>query len=213
MRLRAVIFDFDHTLVNIGDFVEWEKARERVRDFYEGAGVDGALLLEAGGVFGMMDRFGWKEQTSRILEGYELTAIKDSFPMPGALEALRWVKGEGLGSGVASLNSRRAVNEGLAKHGMAGYIDAVVSRDDVEKGKPHPEHLEACLSALKCHKEEAVMVGDWVNDVKAARGAGIPCIAVAQGASTREELEKEGADIIVDGMDEVMATIGRLLKA
>jgi phosphoglycolate phosphatase len=84
----------------------------------------------------------------------------------------------------------------LAALGLLDLFAAVGGGDSFPVRKPDPAHLRATLAAAGGDPAAAVMVGDHANDVKAAIGAGIPCIfalwgygpvAMAQGAAARAE--------------------------
>jgi phosphoglycolate phosphatase len=57
----------------------------------------------------------------------------------------------------------------------------VAGGDTFRAHKPHPDHVYGVIAALDVPREGCVMVGDSVNDVAAAHGAGIPCIIITQG--------------------------------
>ncbi len=72
-------------------------------------------------------------------------------------------------------------------------IDGQTSADDVECSKPDPEVFVSAMERFFIDPRRALAVGDSVWDVRAARAAGIGCIAVESGGFSRHELSEAGA--------------------
>ena len=66
----------------------------------------------------------------------------------------------------------------LEKFGWNNYFTTTASGDEVQNVKPAPDLIELALQRLGSQPEEAVMIGDTVNDIQAARQAGLAVIAV-----------------------------------
>jgi len=64
---------------------------------------------------------------------------------------------------------------------------------------------------LNVRPECCLVVEDSIFGVRAARAAKMGCVAVASGAYAREELEEEGADLVVDSLKEGGEKILKLL--
>ena len=93
---------------------------------------------------------------------------------------------------------------------MDHYLDLLEARKlvagwttsaDVERTKPEPDLVRAAME--KAGTDEAVMVGDSVWDVEAARRAGIATVAVLTGGYSRDELADAGARQVFDSMAEL----------
>ena len=87
------------------------------------------------------------------------------------------------------------------------YVDLLEARDrvtgwttsaDVEKTKPEPDLVEAALE--KAGTREAVMVGDSIWDVEAAKRAGIPTVGVVSGGYSPPELTAAGAVEVLESV-------------
>ncbi len=73
---------------------------------------------------------------------------------------------------------RRTSFKTLQSSGIADMLDLLLTRDDVENLKPHPEPLLKALSQLDDRPETAVMIGDSAKDVQAGASAGLKTILV-----------------------------------
>ena len=67
--------------------------------------------------------------------------------------------------------------------------------------------MQNAMHALGVSPQETVMVGDRLFDIRGAKGAGVPCIAVLYGFGSREEFEEYGADYIVRTPQEIETLI------
>lgn len=138
------------------------------------------LILESRGE---MDAAG-KAAADAVLLRHETEAAERSELNPGCRGLLDFLRG--MPVALVTRNSRRSVDSTLAKHGLAGYFDAIVTRED-EPFKPAPDPLWLACSRLNIDPAAAVMVGDGAHDVEAAANAGIPCVWVSHGARRKFE--------------------------
>jgi beta-phosphoglucomutase-like phosphatase (HAD superfamily) len=83
---------------------------------------------------------------------------------------------------------------------------AIVSAEDTKHSKPHPEGyllgIEALTESLGPRAAQAVVIEDSVAGVEAAKSAKLACVAVTH-SYPREELQKVGADLVVDDLDAI----------
>ena len=95
------------------------------------------------------------------------------------------------------------------------YLDLLDARDlatdwtmsdDVEQTKPEPDLVKAALE--KAGTDDAVMVGDTVWDVEAAKRAGIDTIGVLTGGFSADELREAGAAQVFESIEELRQRIG-----
>jgi phosphoglycolate phosphatase-like HAD superfamily hydrolase len=86
--------------------------------------------------------------------------------------------------------------------GARELIDDWTTSDDVESTKPDPDLVLAALNKAG-DDNPAVMVGDSVWDVKAAKAAGVPTLAVLTGGFSEAELRDAGASQVVESIAEL----------
>jgi beta-phosphoglucomutase len=119
----------------------------------------------------------------------------------GATELLEELQGK-TKIALATMSNRKVVDTLLPAKKIRGYFDVVVTADDVCKPKPDPEVFLVAAAKLGVKKEDCVVVEDSVFGVRAAKTAGMWCIAVPSGVYSREELEKENPDLIIGSLVE-----------
>ncbi|MEK6669949.1 MAG: HAD family phosphatase [Pseudomonadota bacterium] len=86
--------------------------------------------------------------------------------------ALSTLKAQGYKLAVASNSIRSTVVTMMEKSNLAGYLDLMLSNEDVRKAKPDPEIYLSAMSALGFTAEECLIVEDNDNGVKAALASG-----------------------------------------
>ncbi len=86
----------------------------------------------------------------------------------------------------------------LEGSGLERFFPVVITRQDVLRMKPHPEPVRTAAGMLQVAPEACAMVGDTAADMRAARRAGALAIGVLSGFGRRHELERAGADLILD---------------
>lgn len=87
----------------------------------------------------------------------------------------------------------------------------IVGRDTLEEHKPHPLPLLTCCKEAGVSPEEALMVGDGLPDMHAAKAAGIKSVAVSFGYAPIEALTGAGADFTIDHFNELLPLIDKQL--
>jgi HAD superfamily hydrolase (TIGR01549 family) len=202
-RVRAgVLVDLDGTLVdtNYLHTLAWARALAEVGAWapmcaiHHRIGMGSDLLVEA-----LLGRSDPAAVDARARHYRQLMGEARAFPE--AADVLRAWHEQGLAVVIASSSPRDELDAMLRLLDAGDAIDAVTSADDVDRSKPHPDVLAAALQAGSVDAERAVVVGDSVWDVHAARRAGLPAVGVETGGTAK-------ADLLAAGAVEVHAEIG-----
>jgi len=122
--------------------------------------------------------------------------------LPGVKEFLKFLKNKGYKIGLASSDSKKTLQQFLRLTKTEKFFDVNIGGDEIKKGKPDPEIFLKCAKKLKVRPEDCVVVEDSVHGVKAAKKAGMKCIAVATGQTPREELQKMKPDWVLNTLKE-----------
>jgi len=109
--------------------------------------------------------------------------------LPGAREALEAVTGDGCTILVVSAKKDTHVRAVLDEVGLSPFVRDIVG-----------ERFAETKSAALREASARVYVGDHVGDVVGARGAGAVAVAVATGPTSRADLERAGADVVMDDL-------------
>ena len=76
----------------------------------------------------------------------------------------------------------------LKQHDLNGYFDAIVTSDEVDRGKPDPAIIELAMSRIGAVSDDTVVIGDSDHDIKAGKAAG--CITVGIGVDADHRVER-----------------------
>jgi HAD superfamily hydrolase (TIGR01509 family) len=103
----------------------------------------------------------------------------------------------GLPSAVASSGSRGRVEHSLESFNLQNRFRAIVTGNDVNRGKPDPALFLLAAQALQVDVSRILVCEDAVAGVVAAKSAGMKCIGIA--ANGRESILKQaGADLVMN---------------
>lgn len=205
MNLRpGVLFDVDGTLLdtNYLHTVAWSRA---LRDAGEWApmnaihrlvGMGGDQLLPE-----LLGRMNDKAKARRADHYRPLMA--DARVFPGAGDLLRRCHDEGLLVVLASSAPVDELTELRKLLDADDAIDAATTADDAEKSKPAPDIFLAAMERAGVDPGRAVVVGDSIWDIQAARSAGLACVAVETGGFSQHELSEEGARHVYRDVEEL----------
>jgi len=162
----AVVYDLDGTLVDLR--VDWNDAASDAAAVLRNAGVD-ADSLDLWKMLDAADDAGVRDELERELAAHEREGawLSDRLPLADHLA------GDGVPSGVCSLNAEDACRVALDVHDLSNHVDAVVGRDSVETRKPDPEPLLTTLERMAVDPDSAVFVGDSARDEVTADRAGV----------------------------------------
>ncbi|KKN41871.1 hypothetical protein LCGC14_0718940 [marine sediment metagenome] len=227
--LRAIIFDFDGTLLDIRGILE--KSIEEIL-MAKNADIDmETSIQEVGALLEVIQGYPLPKV---LLESYEIfkqiTTLKDMtyfkklriaikiftkyleyskeaqfFPgVKYLLDKLR----KSYDLFIVSHNKTETIIEHLENEGIEGFFKGVYGRDKIPVQKPDPMALQPPLEYYKKrHRDEFLMIGDMPSDIIAGREAGFWTIGVASGISTKEILAGNQADLVLDSLNELQAFI------
>ena len=147
--------------------------------------------------------------TYRTIFSNNVTAFRPS-AFPGVAETLASLKEEqGCIITIASSRSHDSLVELIHNLGLSDNVSLLIGADDVIHAKPHPEPVLKTLSAFSVEASNAIVVGDMTVDISMGVHAGTRTCGVTWGNGKRSDLEKAGADFIIDNMKDLIAIVKR----
>ena len=209
-EIDAILFDLDGTLVETDDdAVDWlarrlapvkillpgrdvERSARRVIMAFEGPS-NGLLTLfdKVGlddGVLGLGDRVRSFRGMYTPINFRPIDAIADTLRDLSRRYHLA----------IVTTRSREHAALFLKQLKLEGVVHAITGREDTWRLKPHPGPILHAAEQLGVPAERCLVVGDTTVDILAARAAGARSVAVLSGFGDRAELERAGADMVVE---------------
>ncbi len=220
MRLRAVLFDMDGTLLDTApDFIAVAQAMRmarglapvadrQIRDVVSGGAR--AMVLAAFDVDPMSDEF----ETLRLefLERYQEHCAIASHLYDGMEQLLADIEQANLLWGVVTNKPLRFAEPIMQQLNLASRSAVLICPDHVSKSKPDPEPMVLACSKLELDPASVLFVGDDLRDIESGRAAGSKTAAVRYGYIHPEDNPDHwGADVVVDHPLELRAVLDRAL--
>jgi phosphoglycolate phosphatase len=223
MAAPIIVFDLDGTLIDTApdliDTLNVVFAREGLPPVAH----ETARSLIGGGARAMIVR--GIEAEGRVLEPAKIQQMFDDFiayysahvadrskPFPGLTDALDALAALGYRFAVCTNKLERLSVLLLEKLALANRFEAICGQDTFGIQKPNPEILRRTIAAARGNPQRAILIGDSDTDIRTARSASVPIIAVDFGYSERPISEFE-PDRIISHFAQLPAAIAAIFSA
>ena len=195
---RAVLFDWDGTLVNsygadsrayltmfesLG--IEW-----RLEDLARHYSPNWYRVYHAA----RLPQAKWKEADRVWTRAYKR---ENPRLMPGAQRVIRTLHKDFV-LGIVTSGNRPRVRKQLRQFNLANYFSTCICCEDSPKRKPHPAPLNLALKEIGFEPEECLYVGDTAEDIEMSRRAGVRPIGVLGPFPTADRVRAAKPDAILD---------------
>jgi HAD superfamily hydrolase (TIGR01509 family) len=206
----AVLFDMDGVLVDSEPIIRAAAIRAlaefgvsaRDEDFapFVGAGEDRFV----GGVAELHGKKFVPEMKARTYDWYVKLLPTMGKAYPGGKELIELLNSRGIRCAVASSADKVKVEANLTQllHVPLDCFATIVMGEDVKRLKPFPDIYLEAARRLGVAPAACCVIEDAINGVKAAKAAGMRCVAVKTSFSA-EELLESGADVVTHVIAEV----------
>lgn len=195
--IQALIFDFDGLILDTeeSEFQSWQ---EVFASYNTHLPLDKWAVCIGSGAESF-DVYGYLEEQigqtvqreeiakSRRMRHNELLALKTV--LPGVEAYILDAKRLGLKLGVASSSSRAWVTGHLSRLGLLQYFDYLRCGDEVRHKKPDPELYLDVLKHFGISGQEAIVLEDSPNGIRAGQAAGIFSVAIPNIVTGQLRLE------------------------
>jgi len=207
MRLRAVLFDMDGTLLDTApDFIAICQAMLAERNL---PAIDDQLIRDvvSGGAKAMVSAtFALSPQAPEFealrlefLERYQVGCAVHSHLYDGMAQLLEDIERAGLRWGVVTNKPVRFAEPIVQQLGLAERSALLICPDHVTNSKPDPEPLTLACKMLDLDPASVLFVGDDLRDIESGRDAGTRTAAVRYGyIHPHDNPSHWGADVVVD---------------
>jgi len=140
------------------------------------------------------------DELKRAFQVKAKTSIVSSVkPLAGVNETLPLLHRAGYTLGIATTKFSIHTAGAIEKCGWSRYFKVLASGDEVARVKPAPDIIQLAMERLKADPDRTIMVGDTVNDIIAAREAGIRVIAIKSPFGS-DEFASHNPDLILDSI-------------
>ncbi len=218
MKIKAIVADMDGTITKFN--LDYMNTRQRILEELDKKNLRTPDMNDQLSLFIVLGKLkdrldvntfeALRGQVYGYLEEMELKAATDVTLYPGVMETLQKLRSNSLKIGLVTNNGRKGTELTLSRYRLENLFDAVVTRDDCDDMKPAAEPVLKVLTALNVTPSEAILIGDGVMDIVAARAAGVPSIAVATGPFMSDHLLEAEPDYLLGSINDLPTLIDLL---
>jgi len=213
---EMILIDVDGTLVDSVPDLAWcvdammtelghsPHGEARVRDWV-GNGVE-RLVRRAlvGALQGEPDETEFERAYPLFLELYAENTSKRSRLYPGVQEGIDLFKAADYRLGCVTNKAAQFTEPLLRDLGLFDDFSIVISGDTLSRKKPDPAPLLHAAEFFGCEPGNALMIGDSVSDVAAARAAGFQIVCMTYGYNHGVDIREAAPDAVVDSFIEIV---------
>ncbi len=209
---RLVMFDLDGTLVDsVPDLAaavdktlqvlgQPAAGIEQVRDWVG----NGARVLVRRALAGSLEHAqvdeGYAQQALQLFMQYYAESHALTQVYPGVRQTLEGLREQQVELAIVTNKPERFVAPLLDEKGLGGYFRWIVGGDTLPQQKPDPAALLHVLRLARVDAAQALFVGDSRNDVRAAKAAGVTCVALSYGYNHGRPIAEENPARVLDNL-------------
>ena len=215
---KSVLFDLDGTLVEFKFKVK--ESRVAMIELLKRRNYDSAPWFDSMRTQDIIDQASeqWKNSKDlqskhdfaeikaeifRLLDDFEFEALSQAHPHQDSLHILRKIKHAEILTGIVTNSGRAPVESVIKEFGFEPYLSILVTRNEMEKLKPHPHGLLYAIQKLRVTPDETLYVGDSTIDIEAARRAKMKCASVSTGLYNIDALRQHSPDYAIKSLEEL----------
>jgi pyrophosphatase PpaX len=208
--IQAVIFDLDGTLIDTNDLII-ETFHHVLKDYLGRSPTEDELNQVYGKTLDEQMSFFSLENSQELVYAYKIFyrthMDSQTHLFEGVINLLDELAAKGIKMATVTNKGSRGVQHAFNKFDLGKYFAVSISADDVLRGKPDPEGIFTTLNHLGLDAEEALFIGDSLNDIAAAKEAGVKSVLVGWTFFNKDHYATFGADYVIDKPMDLMGLL------
>ena len=216
MNLRCIIFDMDGTLTQTNQLIF--DSFNAIVERYQGKRLKDLEITalfgppEEGALAKVVGEDLVPKVMGEYLEFYRSNHQRLATLYPGIRPLLDYLKSRKQYLALFTGKGVHTTRITLEEFGLTDLFDCVITGNDVEEHKPSGEGIRTILERFGLKPDQALMVGDSVADVKAARDAGVPVVSVVWDSYARERVVQMNGENIFETVADLHEWLRRKLE-
>ena len=127
---------------------------------------------------------------------------------PYAVDVVRKLSQQGFKLGIVTTKMRPTVTMGLSLTGLDQYFDTVITYDDVDHPKPHPQPVQIAMEQLGATIDSTLMIGDSSQDIESGQRAQVATAGVSWTLKGKDYLQSLQPTYMLEDMRDVLTIVG-----
>lgn len=214
-RVKAICFDVDGTLSDTDDqfvqkLVRWMKPTRILFGRHNLQKIARRMVMFTEGpgnwAYSLADRMGLDSKIVAVGDRlYEMGIGNSTQPfllIDGVMDMLESLRNH-YPLSIISVRGQKSTNRFLQQFDLSSYFVAVATGQTCVHTKPYPDPLEWAAKKMGVPSSTCLMVGDTVMDIFTGKKAGAQTVGVLCGFGDKNELERAGADLILENTVEL----------
>lgn len=205
MKIKAVLFDLDGTLLDTKEFVYQAYEHTLSSHGFEIYKREELAQLIGGDIFKIYTEIapaGNPQVLATTHFNFQAKRMDLIKSYPYIFEVVNKIKKLGIKVGVVT-SRRTNTKQTLEAGNLGGLFDVIITADQVSHHKPNPEGLHLALKKLKVKYSETLFVGDAAVDVEMGKKAKVKTVGVTWGFGGKN-IKKSKPDYIIDDIKELL---------
>ena len=221
MKLKALLFDLDGTLIEfkfrvielkkelfdkLNDnnvIIEKRFQKESIQNICEEA-----QRIMKNNANKECDRI--TSDMKEIIEKYEIEGLKQSAIKKDVFYVFNWLKKKKIKLALVTNNGRKSAEYAVNRFELIEYFDVIITRDEVNKWKPHPEPIQKAINQLKIEPSEGIFIGDSKMDIQSSKSAGVKVVSIPTGIHSKQQLDEEDPDYLIYSLLEIITIVNNI---
>ncbi len=207
MAVKALLFDFDGTLLNTNDLII-QTFMHVLNERFPGQYSPKDCLKFIGPSLKQTFNDIAPGEEEALIANYRAWNIEHHDELvseyPDVVSTLEQLKAQGIRLAIVSTKRNETIDRGLSIMGATHLFDVRIGTDDVKNVKPDPEPVLLALQRLGIDKEDAIMIGDNSHDIEAGHRAGIRAAGVAWAIKGEAYLQQYQPEYMLQHMTDLL---------
>lgn len=216
MKIRAILFDLDGTLIDQFDAIHLSFAQTLEQMGFPRPSYQEVKRSVGGASESTMRKLIGPERASEAVEIlrpiFEKEMLNGLRALPHVLEGLQSLSLEGISCGVLTNKHGPHARAACNHLGLSKFLKFTIGANDTQWKKPQAELTNYALEKIGHHSSETIYVGDSPYDFETARQSNLRCFLVATGTHCIKELRLLQSDFVYPTFRDLLVNVLQEIK-
>ncbi|WP_107943282.1 pyrophosphatase PpaX [Metasolibacillus fluoroglycofenilyticus] len=210
MMVKALLFDFDGTLLNTNELII-QSFMHVLEDKFPGQYSPKDCIKFLGPSLRETFVEIAPDAVDEMIDSYRQWNIQHHDQLvtqyDGVVSTLEELYAQEIRLAIVSTKRSEMIEQGLNVLGVRHLFEHIIGFDHVQHVKPHPEPILLALKKMQLAKEDVIMIGDNSHDIEAGHNAGVKTAGVAWAFKGEEYLQQFSPTYMLQHMTDLLTIV------